>query len=208
MLNLVLTNPLVFVVVLVVLLVSVAIHEAAHAYTADFLGDPTARAMGRLTLNPLAHIDITGLLFLIFWGFGWGKPVPYDSFNLRRPSRDAAIIALAGPLSSLAFAVLVSLLLRVAPWLFLENLLEYVVLLNTTLAIFNLVPIYPLDGFSVLAGILPEEHRDDWNKLSQYGIVILLLFLLPIAGGQSPLFILIQPIIDKIVGFLLPGGII
>ncbi len=208
MLNLLFTNPVVFLILLLILLISVAVHEAAHAYTADFLGDPTARAQGRLTLNPLAHVDLTGLLFIIFWGFGWGKPVPYDPFNLKAPSRDAALIALAGPLSSLLFAVLTSLLLRIVPWLFLENLLGYVVLLNTTLAVFNLVPIYPLDGFAVVAGILPKEHRTDWNRLSQYGILILLLFLLPIANGQSPLFVLIRPIIDKIVELLLPGGIV
>ena len=201
-------NPLVFIIVFIVLICSIGVHEFAHALTADKLGDPTPRAQGRLTLNPIAHIDLMGILFILFWGFGWGKPVQYDPFNLRKPSRDAALIALAGPIASLSLAIIGAIALRLIPSVLVATVISYVVLLNVTLGIFNLVPLYPLDGFQVVAGLLPSEKRAEWLALSRYGIIILLVFLLPIANGQSPLFILIQPIITRILGLLLfiPGG--
>lgn len=208
MIELLSRNPLLFVIVLVVLVCSIGVHEFAHALVADKLGDPTPRAKGRLTLNPLAHIDVVGMLFILFWGFGWGKPVPYDPFNLRKPSRDAALIALAGPVSSLLLAIIGSLLLRLIPNVLVQTVLAYVILLNTTLGIFNLVPLYPLDGFQVVAGLLPREKREEWLSLSRYGVIVLLLFLLPIANGQSPLFILIQPVITAVLRLLIPGGIV
>ncbi len=208
MLDLLFTNPLVFVISLVILVLSIGVHEFAHAWTADKLGDPTARAKGRLTLNPFAHIDTVGLLFIIFWGFGWGKPVPYDPFNLHKPDRDGAFIALAGPLSSLTLALLLAFALRLIPVVLIQSILAYAVLLNTTLGIFNLVPLYPLDGFQIVSGLLPKAQRHEWNQLSRYGIFILLFFLLPIAGGRSPLIVLISPVIHFLTNFLLPGGII
>lgn len=196
-----------FFIALIVLVCSIGVHEFAHALVADKLGDPTPRAKGRLTLNPLAHVDMVGMMFILFWGFGWGKPVPYDPFNLRKPSRDAALIALAGPVASLLFALLGAILLRMIPNAFIQTVAAYVILLNVTLGIFNLVPLSPLDGFQVVAGILPAEKRAEWLSLSRYGILVLLLFLLPIVNGQSPLFILIQPAINFLLGFMIPGGI-
>ncbi|MFA6005860.1 MAG: site-2 protease family protein [Patescibacteria group bacterium] len=207
MLNLLSQNPLMFFIALIVLVCSIGVHEFAHALVADKLGDPTPRAKGRLTLNPLAHVDMVGMMFILFWGFGWGKPVPYDPFNLRKPSRDAALIALAGPVASLLFALLGAILLRMIPNAFIQTVAAYVILLNVTLGIFNLVPLSPLDGFQVVAGILPAEKRAEWLSLSRYGILVLLLFLLPIVNGQSPLFILIQPAINFLLGFMIPGGI-
>jgi len=196
-----------FFIALIVLVCSIGVHEFAHALVADKLGDPTPRAKGRLTLNPLAHVDMVGMMFILFWGFGWGKPVPYDPFNLRKPSRDAALIALAGPVARLLFALLGAILLRMIPNAFIQTVAAYVILLNVTLGIFNLVPLSPLDGFQVVAGILPAEKRAEWLSLSRYGILVLLLFLLPIVNGQSPLFILIQPAINFLLGFMIPGGI-
>lgn len=200
-------NPIVFIIVFLVLICSIGVHEFAHALTADKLGDPTPRAQGRLTLNPIAHIDLMGILFILFWGFGWGKPVQYDPFNLRKPSRDASLIALAGPTASLSLAIIGAIILRFIPNIFIGTIVAYVVLLNVTLGIFNLVPLYPLDGFQVVAGLIPTEKRAEWLSLSRYGIIILLLFLLPIANGQSPLFILLQPIINTVLKLLIPGGI-
>lgn len=206
MLNLLAINPLLFVISLVFLLISVAVHEAAHAWMADQLGDPTARIQGRLTLNPLVHIDLMGLLFILFWGFGWGKPVPYDPFNLRDPDRDGAKIALAGPLSSLGLALLVAGAIRLLGSSTLSVVFGYLVMLNIYLGIFNLLPIHPLDGFQVMAGLLPQNQRQEWYGLKRYGLIILLFLLLPIANGQSALFTVIGPIVEFILHYLLPTG--
>src|SRR3989344_4659219 len=109
MLALLFQSPLTFIVLTLVLIFSIGIHEFSHALTADRLGDPTPRAQGRLTINPLAHIDPIGMLLIIIIGFGWGKPVVYDPYNLRNPHRDSAYIALAGPLSSLLTALVFAL---------------------------------------------------------------------------------------------------
>jgi len=206
MLNLWSANPLLFLIFLFILLISVAVHEYAHALAADLLGDPTARAQGRLTINPLVHIDLVGLLFILFWGFGWGKPVPYDPFNLRDPDKDGAKIAFAGPLSSLSLAIFGAVIIRLVDNSFIDSFLSYLVLLNTYLGVFNLLPIHPLDGFQVIAGLLPDSQREEWYGLRRYGILILLLLLLPIANGQSALFTVIEPIVKLILNWLLPAG--
>ena len=108
MLSYLFTNPLSFLIFLAALFLAISIHEAAHAWAADRLGDPTARFSGRLTLNPFAHLDPLGTLMLFLFGFGWGKPVPVDYYNLRQPRRDAALISLAGPLSNLILAIFIS----------------------------------------------------------------------------------------------------
>src|SRR3990167_10883511 len=106
------SNPLLLILWLAALIIAVTIHEFAHAFAADRLGDPTPKLMGRLTLNPLAHLDVLGTLMLLIARFGWGKPVQIDPFNLQNPRRDSALIALAGPLSNLLLAVVLSLILR------------------------------------------------------------------------------------------------
>src|SRR3989338_2379326 len=112
MINLLFQNPLSFIIFALLLLVVVSIHEFSHAYAADRLGDPTPKLSGRLTLNPLSHLDPLGTLLFLLVGFGWGKPVPFDPFNLRHPKKDAAIISFACPLSNLMMAVLASFILR------------------------------------------------------------------------------------------------
>jgi len=206
MLDLAFKNPLLFLVSVIFLVCSVAVHEFAHALVADRLGDPTPRAKGRLSLNPLVHLDPLGTLFILFWGFGWGKPVPYDPYNLKDPDRDGAKIALAGPVSSLLLALLGALLIRVSPDTLVAVLAGYLVVLNVYLAVFNLVPIHPLDGFQVVAGALPESQREEWYSLRRYGLVLLLFMLFPLVNGQSLLFTVIRPVVNLLLGILVPSG--
>jgi len=206
MLDLAFKNPLLFLIFGLFLISSVAVHEFAHALAADRLGDPTPRAKGRLSLNPLVHLDPLGTLFILFWGFGWGKPVPYDPYNLQDPDRDGAKIALAGPLSSLLLAAVGAILFRLFPESLISSLASYLVVLNVYLAVFNLVPIHPLDGFQVVAGILPESQREEWYGLRRYGLALLLLMLFPLLNGQSLLFTVIQPVVSLILRILVPAG--
>lgn len=194
---------IIFVFQLIVLIFSVVVHELSHGYVADYLGDNTARLAGRLTLNPLKHLDPFGsvilplLLSLIPGGivFGWAKPVPYNPFNLRRPERDGALIAAAGPLSNIAVAVVFGLLYRLlsslslpaSSFLIFGNFLSVVVLINVMLAIFNLVPIPPLDGSKVLYAFLPAEAQGIKIFLERYGIFIVLLFIFFGLGFIAPI---------------------
>jgi Zn-dependent protease len=195
-----------FLVYIAILLVSLSVHEFAHAFTADRLGDPTARVNGRLSLNPLVHIDPVGMLFILIFGFGWGKPVPYDPYNLKDPEEDAAKIALSGPVSSIALALIGALLFNFVNISYLTNIFRFIVVLNVYLGIFNLMPIHPLDGFQVVAGILPKSQRIEWLSLRRFGMFILLMFMLPIVNGQSPLFILISPVVKLLLDLFIGGG--
>ena len=190
-------DPLAVAIGFGVLLLSLTIHEAAHAVTADRLGDPTARRLGRVSLNPLVHIDPLGtvvlpLLAIIsrFPIIGWAKPVPVDTRNLRHPQRDFAIIAAAGPISNLLQATIASVVLRVmfsaanvdpfqgGPASWLENVLTFAVQINLLLAFFNLIPVPPLDGGNVLMGLLPPRTAYKFAQLRQYGFLILYVLLL------------------------------
>ena len=112
MLNYLFTNPILFVIYLISILTAISIHEFSHAWAADYLGDPTPRLQGRLKLNPLVHIDTMGMVFLLLLGFGWGKPVQFDPYNLKDPRRDAAWISIAGPSSNFILAIILTLLLK------------------------------------------------------------------------------------------------
>lgn len=205
MLDLLRTNPILFVVSAAALLVAITVHEFAHAFAADRLGDPTPRLQGRLTLNPLAHLDPLGTLLMLLIRFGWGKPVQFDPYNLEKPRRDSAIIALAGPFSNLILASIFSLMLRAiaTPYSSLATLapiLSQFILYNVLLAVFNLIPIHPLDGGKILVGLLPphDAHAVD-RFLNRYGLILLIFAIFPIFGGIS----LITTFISPIVGFLL-----
>lgn len=206
------TNPFSFLVWTLALLVAITIHEFSHALVADHLGDPTAKLMGRLTLNPLAHLDPLGTLFLLLARFGWGKPVPVDPFNLRHPRRDSALISLAGPASNLILASLLSLILRILPFfpfshlafLLFQVLFVPIIILNVGLAIFNLFPISPLDGFKIVGGFLPSNLVYQWQELEDYGLFFLFLLLLPLSG-QPLLATILGPIVSTVLSFLLPG---
>lgn len=201
------TNPLSFLIWLIALLVAIDIHEYSHAWMADRLGDPTARLNGRLTLNPLAHLDPIGTLALLLFRLGWGKPVPVDSYNLDNPRRDGALISLAGPLSNLILATILALALKI-PLIsqypsILVSLILPIIFLNVSLAIFNLLPIPPLDGSKILLGVLPGDLSWQIEEIfREYGMILLILLLIPLGG--SPLIArLVFPVIEFVLGLLL-----
>jgi Zn-dependent protease len=204
MLSTLFTNPLLFLIWAVGLVLAISIHEYAHARAADQLGDPTPRSQGRLTLDPRAHLDPLGSLALLFLGFGWGRPVQFDPYNLRNPRRDSALIAIAGPISNLILATILSLIMRFVSVGIFDSVLAILVMMNISLAIFNLVPIFPLDGEKILGGILPPDlYREYAMIMRQYGTIILIFMLLPIAGGTSPISALISPVISFVSQLLL-----
>jgi len=203
------SSPLVFIIELFCLLVAITIHEFSHAWAADYLGDPTSRLQGRLSFNPLVHIDNIGMIFLLLFGFGWGKPVQFDPYNLKDPRKDAAIISIAGPSSNLILAIILSLLMRLFILLQLNFLIIIgsiilipLIKMNIVLGVFNLLPIHPMDGFKIVGGILPEEKAHEWYQLQKYGMIFLILLIFPI-NGSSLLNVIIQPVINFISNLLI-----
>ncbi len=198
-LGLLISNPAaffsLFVVVALALLIGITVHEFSHALMSDRLGDPTARRLGRLSLNPIRHLDPMGTLMLLLAGFGWGKPVPVNPQYFRIDARRGmALTGLAGPVSNMIVAALVGILVRLdvvawhSPWVYepfaywdagwiAADIIGYIVLLNLILAVFNLIPVAPLDGFNVAVGILPRRQAYAMAKLERYGPLILLLLV-------------------------------
>ena len=199
----------IYLLSLPVLLMAFSVHETAHGYTALRLGDPTARNLGRLTLNPIKHIDLLGFISMMLFHVGWAKPVPINTRNFRNPRRDMAITGAAGPLSNLALALIHLIVLRVA-MIFIANgvgeetvgfinayisklpftgtlgytlislvvyLLYLGVVMNISLAIFNLIPIPPLDGSKVLAAVLPDRLYYKVMQYEQYLYIILIIMI-------------------------------
>ena len=181
-------DPLAAAIGFGILLISLTIHEAAHAWTADRLGDPTARRLGRVSLNPLVHIDWIGTVLLPIIAavsnlplIGWAKPVPVSVGNLRHPRRDFMLVAAAGPISNLLQAIAWALVLRVmvaAPDGDAAYFLQRAVIINLLLMFFNLIPIPPLDGGNVLLGLLPPQLARHYSQLRQYGFLILYALML------------------------------
>lgn len=190
------------------LVVGITIHEFAHAFVAYRLGDPTAKLEGRLTLDPRSHLDPVGTMALLFLGFGWGKPTPFDPFNLRNIKRDSALISVAGAASNFLLATALSLPYLVAYYsqnisLALAQTYSYlapIIWLNVILAVFNLIPVHPLDGFKVLAGLLPRTWYEDFIQMEKFGIFILLILLFTGVIGS-----VLLPTVGNIFSFLLPG---
>ncbi len=186
-------EPSVLIARALTLLVAFTIHELAHAVTADYLGDPTPRNMGRITLNPLKHLDPFGTIMLLVAGFGWAKPVIVNPLNMRgNPRRDMAIVAIAGPLSNIVMALLASIPVRIGlidmtlqstggTLPSLSFLVSEFIWINLILAFFNLIPIPPLDGSKILFAILPVEWVYRLRPLEQYGFLLLMgvVFLVP-----------------------------
>ncbi|CAN5331831.1 site-2 protease family protein [soil metagenome] len=208
-------DPLFIIILGISLLVAITIHEAAHAFMSDYLGDPTARLMGRLSLNPLVHLDPMGTLVFVITAiagipFGWGKPVQFDPYNLQNPKKDAALISLAGPASNIILASILSLIYRfilpIGTSGILIALLQAMITLNISLAIFNLIPIHPLDGGKILVALLPENEARQYDLLlNRYGFMLLLFLIIPIVNGQSIVSIVISPIINFFISVLIPG---
>jgi Zn-dependent protease len=220
--------PLAFLILIAAftasLLLGLVLHEVAHAYVADTLGDHTPRSFGRLSLNPKRHLDPVGSALIFFVGFGWARPVPVNPFNTANPKRSMALIASAGPVTNVVIAGLAGVPIKmglvpffhpfVAPsaaelWAQVwtespENLLGLffgtIVLLNVILAVFNLVPLAPLDGFRVAVGILPPHLSREFARLEPWGPgVLLVLIFLPFLGGPSLLFDTLGPFIDLLL---------
>lgn len=181
------------IILLAILLFSAILHEVAHGFVAEKLGDPTARLAGRLTLDPRRHIDPMMSIFLplilVLSGspiiIGAAKPVPVDPFNLRDGRKDLALVSLSGPLTNILLAVAAAFIIRLFPFLQINWLLLQIVHLNLLLAIFNLLPIPPLDGSKIFSLLLPEKTADAFLSLGSIGFLIIFFLLLFPFGGFS-----------------------
>jgi Zn-dependent protease len=169
---------------IVILFFSVIFHEVAHGWVAFRLGDPTARLYGRLTLNPFKHIDPLGtfvvplaLKFMGFFPIGWAKPVPINYANLKNPRRDMMLVALAGPATNISLALVASFLLAFPFELVVKDILSSIILVNLLLALFNLIPIPPLDGSRIVMGLLPARFAKAYAQLESFGLIIVLVLL-------------------------------
>ena len=208
------SNILNILAMLLPILISLSVHEYSHGYIAWRFGDNTAKSLGRLTLNPLSHIDPIGMLMLFVIGMGWAKPVPLNIHAFRHPKRDLALSAAAGPASNFLMAAMAGLLFRIFPGLvplsgdtgillFLKLNLFYFLLINVGLGIFNLIPIPPLDGSKILRGFLPDSKTYIVDQLERYGGFVLFgIVLLGRAIGYPVFSRLIGPLIYGLVRFL------
>jgi Zn-dependent protease len=162
----------------IAILIALTIHEFAHAIVAYWLGDPTAKNAGRITLNPIKHLDPWGtLLFIITQAFGWGKPVPVNPNYFKKPKRDSALVALAGPASNIILAILLTIPLNFDIPLALATLIQYTFYLNIVLAVFNLIPIPPLDGSKIIAIVLPKNTYYKYNNFINANLAYIIIFL-------------------------------
>lgn len=175
------------------LLLAISVHEWAHGMSALYYGDPTAKMSGRLTLNPMAHFDPVGTTMLLFTAlvfkmpFGWAKPVPVNYYNLRSPKQQMALVAAAGPASNIMLAIASVLIIRGLAvsgveihqlYMPLVKMLQFSVLVNCGLAVFNILPIHPLDGSRILTGLLPYPYSEQYARLEPYGFFILIFLIM------------------------------
>ncbi len=188
----------VLVLLIPVLLFALVFHEFSHGWVANKLGDPTAKYSGRLTLNPIAHLDMMGSLMILFVGFGWAKPVPVDSRYLANPRTDMMKIAFAGPASNLLLAFIAGTFIRFTGNLGpLSSMLMMFTQINIMLAVFNMIPIHPLDGSQIFSGLMVRKNPDLVLKLQIYGPQILFgLILFGMLTRISPIWWLMSPFVN------------
>ena len=199
-----------FLYTLPALLFCLSVHEFAHAFTAYKLGDRTQKAMGRLTLNPFSHIDISGFICIALFGFGWGKPVMIDDRNFKNKAAGNALTAFAGPCSNIIMAIIFTIILKILlitgvilPTInsvvgsIILNMLILTIQFNVVFAIFNLIPIPPFDGSRILYFFLPAKGREYMYKIEQYSFIIVLVILVTGIGSK-----LVSPIVNFVLGLL------
>jgi len=198
--------PEVLILLIPVLVFALVFHEFSHAWVANQLGDPTAKYAGRLTLNPLAHLDIFGSVMILFVGFGWAKPVPVDSRYLGNPRIDMMKIAFAGPASNLLLALISGTIIRATGYMgAFTTMLVMFTQINIMLAVFNMIPISPLDGSQIFSGFMVRRNPDMVYKLQIYGPQILMgLILFGMFTRISPIWWVMRPFVDFFM-FLFAG---
>ena len=204
MLNMLWQNPLAFILLALCLLYSIIIHELAHGWVAYKMGDPTAKWMGRLSLNPLKHLDPIGTIMLFVFGFGWAKPVPVNFNNLRQERKGLIFVSAAGITANIILAFIALFIkesISLSPLNQFSQVLDYLAGINIMLASFNLIPIPPLDGSKILMGFATRRFQYSLMRLEPYGlfIVIALLYL----GLLNPLIVLFRWIIMSVIGLFL-----
>lgn len=186
--NLIFSNPMIALAWFVAIIIAITFHEFSHAWASYMLGDPTSKNLGRLTLNPLKHLDLIGTLLLVFVGFGWGKPVPFNPYNLKNQKWGPALVSVAGPVMNITLALVFGIglkLIVVYSNLPMTNgliqLLNAIVIINIILAVFNLIPVPPLDGSKILYAILPQRFSGAVVTLEKWGPFVL-IFMVIFAG--------------------------
>lgn len=192
-----------YIIIACVALIAITLHELAHGYTAYKLGDNTAKERGRLTLNPIKHIDPIGLLALIVVHIGWAKPVPINPMNFKSRKNGTILVSIAGPLTNLLLAVVFAILLRLTYGfnLYLSFFFQYGIILNIGLAVFNLLPLPPLDGSKILASLLPIKLERLFYKYQRYlSIIVLVLYITGII--RIVIIPVIQAIYNGIIGLV------
>ncbi len=178
-------NPIFAFAWIIAIIIAISFHEFSHAWSAFVLGDPTPKDLGRLTINPLKHLDIVGTLLLFFAGFGWGKPVPFNPYNLRNQRWGPALVAFSGPLSNVILAGIFGVVLKIVVFYNvlsgdngLFQLIEALVFVNLILAVFNIIPIPPLDGSKILYAFLPKSTENFVYKLERWGPFVLIFMVI------------------------------
>ena len=205
LLNLLINDPVTFVLLAIPLLYSVIIHELAHGWVAYRMGDPTAKQQGRLSLNPLSHLDPVGTLMLFIFGFGWARPVPVNFNNLRDTRKGLIFVSSAGIIANMLLAFIAFFLFRLlspTPSGVLATFLYFLAQINIILAAFNLIPIPPLDGSKILMGFVSERFQYLLSRLEPYGFFVIIALLY--VGALNPLIDFFRWVILTLIGVLLP----